>query len=98
MPKAQIRIIAGSLKGRRIAGPDWPGLRPTSDRLRESLFNVLAARFNKLFAGPDAPDLLFSPAGALTPPTGAAAPAPLEAPMLTLFSDEHLEQTELVEA
>ena len=40
--KAQIRIIAGSLKGRRIAGPDWPGLRPTSDRLRESLFNVLA--------------------------------------------------------
>jgi 16S rRNA (guanine(966)-N(2))-methyltransferase RsmD len=42
MPKAQIRIIAGSLKGRRIAGPEWTGLRPTSDRLRESLFNVLA--------------------------------------------------------
>ena len=39
--KSQIRIIAGSLKGRRIAGPEWPGLRPTSDRLRESLFNVL---------------------------------------------------------
>jgi len=42
MPKASIRVIAGSLKGRRLAGPDWPGLRPTSDRLRESLFNVLA--------------------------------------------------------
>ena len=41
-PKPQIRIIAGSLKGRRLAGPDWPGLRPTSDRLRETLFNVLA--------------------------------------------------------
>jgi 16S rRNA (guanine966-N2)-methyltransferase len=40
--KPQIRIIAGSLKGRRIAGPGWLGLRPTSDRLRESLFNVLA--------------------------------------------------------
>jgi 16S rRNA (guanine966-N2)-methyltransferase len=40
--KAQIRIIAGSLKGRRLASPDWPGLRPTSDRLRETLFNVLA--------------------------------------------------------
>ena len=40
--KSQIRIIAGTLKGRRLAGPDWPGLRPTSDRLRETLFNVLA--------------------------------------------------------
>ncbi len=40
--KAQIRIIAGALKGRRLASPDWPGLRPTSDRLRETLFNVLA--------------------------------------------------------
>jgi 16S rRNA (guanine966-N2)-methyltransferase len=41
-PKAQIRIIAGSLKGRRLSSPDWEGLRPTSDRLRETLFNVLA--------------------------------------------------------
>jgi 16S rRNA (guanine966-N2)-methyltransferase len=40
--KHQIRIIAGSLKGRRLASPDWQGLRPTSDRLRETLFNVLA--------------------------------------------------------
>ncbi len=38
----QIRIIAGQLKGRRLASPTWPGLRPTSDRLRETLFNVLA--------------------------------------------------------
>ena len=36
-----IRIIAGALKGRRLASPDWPGLRPTSDKLRETLFNVL---------------------------------------------------------
>jgi 16S rRNA (guanine(966)-N(2))-methyltransferase RsmD len=36
-----MRIIAGSWKGRRLAGPTWPGLRPTSDRLRETLFNVL---------------------------------------------------------
>ena len=40
--KPQIRIIAGTLKGRRLVSPDWPGLRPTSDRLRETLFNVLA--------------------------------------------------------
>ncbi|HVC20877.1 MAG TPA: 16S rRNA (guanine(966)-N(2))-methyltransferase RsmD [Vicinamibacterales bacterium] len=36
-----MRIIAGTLKGRRLAGPTWEGLRPTSDRLRETLFNVL---------------------------------------------------------
>jgi 16S rRNA (guanine(966)-N(2))-methyltransferase RsmD len=39
-----MRIIAGTLKGRRLATPDWDGLRPTSDRLRETLFNVLAPR------------------------------------------------------
>ena len=36
-----MRIIAGSLKGRRLPSPKWDGLRPTSDRLRETLFNVL---------------------------------------------------------
>jgi 16S rRNA (guanine(966)-N(2))-methyltransferase RsmD len=35
-------VIAGALKGRRLSGPTWEGLRPTSDRLRETLFNVLA--------------------------------------------------------
>ncbi len=39
-----MRIIAGELKGRRLETPDWPGLRPTSDKLRETLFNVLMAR------------------------------------------------------
>src|SRR5687768_4916299 len=39
-----MRVIAGTLKGRRLESPDWPGLRPTSDRLRETLFNVLAPR------------------------------------------------------
>jgi 16S rRNA (guanine(966)-N(2))-methyltransferase RsmD len=38
-----MRIISGSHKGRRIEAPDWSGLRPTSDRLRETLFNILAA-------------------------------------------------------
>ena len=36
-----LRIIAGDLKGRKLQTPDWTGLRPTSDRLRETLFNVL---------------------------------------------------------
>jgi 16S rRNA (guanine(966)-N(2))-methyltransferase RsmD len=39
-----VRVIAGSLKGRRLNAPDWDGLRPTSDKLRETLFNVLAPR------------------------------------------------------
>ena len=51
-----MRIIAGSLKGRRIAPPTWDGLRPTSDKLRETLFNILGARVEgarvlDLFAG-----------------------------------------------
>ena len=39
-----MRIIAGTFKGRRLKTPDWSGLRPTSDRLRETLFNVVSAR------------------------------------------------------
>ncbi len=37
-----MRVIAGTLKGRRLKAPTWEGLRPTSDKLRETLFNVLA--------------------------------------------------------
>ena len=36
-----MRIIAGLYRGRRIEAPAWTGLRPTSDKLRETLFNVL---------------------------------------------------------
>ena len=39
-----MRIIAGRHKGRTLESPAWEGLRPTSDRLRESLFNILAPR------------------------------------------------------
>jgi len=39
-----MRVIAGSLKGRRLKTPTWEGLRPTSDKLRETLFNILAPR------------------------------------------------------
>lgn len=36
-----MRIVAGTLKGRTLKGPIGLGLRPTSDGLRETLFNVL---------------------------------------------------------
>jgi 16S rRNA (guanine966-N2)-methyltransferase len=39
-----MRVIAGALKGRRLKTPTWTGLRPTSDTLRETLFNILAPR------------------------------------------------------
>jgi 16S rRNA (guanine966-N2)-methyltransferase len=39
-----VRIIAGQYKGRRLEAPAWDGLRPTSDKLRETLFNILAPR------------------------------------------------------
>jgi 16S rRNA (guanine(966)-N(2))-methyltransferase RsmD len=39
-----VRIIAGAFKGRRLKAPTWAGLRPTSDKLRETLFNLLAPR------------------------------------------------------
>jgi 16S rRNA (guanine966-N2)-methyltransferase len=38
----RIRIIGGSLRNSRLDVPDLPGLRPTPDRVRETLFNWLA--------------------------------------------------------
>lgn len=51
-----LRIIGGVNRGRRLPIPDQPGLRPTADRVRETLFNWLApvlpgARCLDLFAG-----------------------------------------------
>jgi 16S rRNA (guanine966-N2)-methyltransferase len=51
-----VRIIAGVWRGRRIHFPDMPALRPTPDRVRETLFNWLQhsisdARVLDLFAG-----------------------------------------------
>ena len=39
-----MRVIAGRYRGRRLRTPTWEGLRPTSDKLRETLFNILAPR------------------------------------------------------
>jgi 16S rRNA (guanine966-N2)-methyltransferase len=51
-----LRIIGGSWRGRRVAFPDGDGLRPTGDRIRETVFNWLqpyapGARCLDLFAG-----------------------------------------------
>jgi 16S rRNA (guanine(966)-N(2))-methyltransferase RsmD len=39
-----MRVIAGAFKGRNLKSPPSLQVRPTSDRLRETLFNVIAAR------------------------------------------------------
>jgi len=51
-----VRIIGGGWRGRRVSFPDIPGLRPTPDRVRETLFNwlqhaIAGARCLDLFAG-----------------------------------------------
>jgi len=51
-----VRIIGGGWRGRRVNFPDIPGLRPTPDRVRETLFNwlqhdIVGSRCLDLFAG-----------------------------------------------
>jgi 16S rRNA (guanine966-N2)-methyltransferase len=55
-----MRIVGGRLRGRVLAAPKSPAIRPTADRLREALFNILVhaygdpvtdARVLDLFAG-----------------------------------------------
>lgn len=55
-----MRVVGGRLKGRNLASPSTQQIRPTADRLRESLFNILVhayddpvvdARVLDLFAG-----------------------------------------------
>ena len=55
-----MRVVGGRLKGRNLASPSSRDIRPTADRLRESLFNILVhayddpisrARVLDLFAG-----------------------------------------------
>jgi 16S rRNA (guanine(966)-N(2))-methyltransferase RsmD len=46
-----MRIIAGTYGSRRLEGPTGLSTRPTSDRLRETIFNVLAPRINLVSAG-----------------------------------------------
>jgi 16S rRNA (guanine(966)-N(2))-methyltransferase RsmD len=64
-----MRIIAGELRGRRLRAPSGLATRPTSDRLREALFNILGAevagsRFLDLFAGSGAVGLEAASRGA----------------------------------
>ncbi|MCK1975014.1 RsmD family RNA methyltransferase, partial [Bacillus safensis] len=43
--EAAVRIVGGKLRGRALVTPSTNAIRPTTDRTRESLFNILAHNF-----------------------------------------------------
>lgn len=59
-----MRIVGGTFRGRTLAGPRSDLIRPTSDRLRESLFNILAHGYGDACRGARVIDL-FAGTGAL---------------------------------
>jgi 16S rRNA (guanine966-N2)-methyltransferase len=59
-----MRVVGGSLRGRTLAAPKSQTIRPTADRLRESLFNILAHAYGDPIAGARVLDL-FAGTGAL---------------------------------
>ena len=56
-PSSNLRVAGGAARGRRLAGPAVPGVRPTAARVRAAIFNILPpetyrdARVLDLFAG-----------------------------------------------
>jgi 16S rRNA (guanine966-N2)-methyltransferase len=59
-----MRVIGGRLRGRALKGPQSQAIRPTADRLRESLFNILIHAYDGLIEGARVLDL-FAGTGAL---------------------------------
>jgi 16S rRNA (guanine966-N2)-methyltransferase len=59
-----MRIVGGRLKGRALKSPGSDAIRPTSDRLRETVFNILAHSYGNPVAGARVIDL-FAGTGAM---------------------------------
>ncbi len=59
-----MRIVGGRLKGRALKSPGSDAIRPTSDRLRETVFNILAHSYGNPVAGARVIDL-FAGSGAM---------------------------------
>ena len=79
-----MRVIAGRYRGRRLQAPPGDATRPTSDRVREALFSVLAARVSgarvlDLFAGSGALGIEALSRGAAEATFVDTAPAALRA-------------------
>jgi 16S rRNA (guanine966-N2)-methyltransferase len=59
-----MRIVAGKFRGKQLTSPGDDSIRPTADRVRESVFNILASRLGPNFDGLRVLDL-FAGTGAL---------------------------------
>jgi 16S rRNA (guanine966-N2)-methyltransferase len=59
-----MRIVGGRFRGRALAGPKSDAIRPTSDRLRETIFNILAHSYDDAIEGARVLDL-FAGTGAM---------------------------------
>src|SRR5712675_391798 len=59
-----MRIVGGRLRGRALAAPKSQAIRPTADRLREALFNILTHAYGDPISGTRVLDL-FAGTGAL---------------------------------
>ena len=86
-----MRIVGGRLRGRALAGPGSDRIRPTSDRLRETIFNVLAHAYGDPVAGARVLDL-FAGTGAM------GLEALSRAGAFALFVDDSAEARGLIRA
>ena len=84
-----MRIVGGRLGGRPLAAPKSQNIRPTSDRLRESLFNILAHGYDDAITGARVLDL-FAGTGAL------GLEAMSRGAAFTLFIDDGAEARALI--
>ena len=84
-----MRIVGGEFRGRTLAAPQSQTIRPTSDRLRESLFNVLSHAYDDPVSGAHVLDL-FAGTGAL------GLEALSRGAAFALFVDEGVEASGLV--
>ncbi len=58
-----MRIVGGRLRGRALAAPKTQAIRPTADRLRESLFNILTHAYDNPISGARVLDLFAGTGG-----------------------------------
>src|ERR1044072_2842396 len=84
-----MRIVGGRLRGRALAAPKSQGIRPTADRLRESLFNILMHAYGDPITGARVLDL-FAGSGALRREAGSRCRA------FALFVDDGAEARALL--